>query len=173
MSKPRNRTATPRPEPPSSPISEPPLPVTPEETCLPFSAKAPESERPAFYLPPGVDRSIPLQPPFETGENPSSTKSSTILTSQKTEEPIPDLMRSPDEVDEVIPVERTEVVLDIAPPRCPVQGAGGREYLEWAARNMGDKEFSEHYAHRARHLMELHGELLGDVTRQRLERQDG
>lgn len=57
---------------------------------------------------------------------------------------------------------------DGPPAKCPVQGEGGADFLNWSARHYTDLQFRETYESRASHMIQLHGHALTAETRERL-----
>jgi hypothetical protein len=57
---------------------------------------------------------------------------------------------------------------DSPPAKCPVQGEGGADFLNWSSVLYDDTRFLETYQSRAQHLIKLHGEKLTAVAIARL-----
>lgn len=58
---------------------------------------------------------------------------------------------------------------DVPPAKCPVQGEGGVDFLNWSAGQYDDKRFRETYESRAAHMIQLHGDKLHSTTVKRLQ----
>lgn len=54
------------------------------------------------------------------------------------------------------------------PAKCPVQGEGGADYLNWSSVHYDDTRFLETYQSRAQHMINLHGDRLTEVATARL-----
>jgi hypothetical protein len=150
----KKRTATPLPVqgPSSLQTSDPALPPSPASEPSPTSDAPPAGEFHPSYRPPAVVPSIPLPLPSETGESPSSTKSTPTSTVPKTSK------------------EKSPKPLSDGPPaKCPVQGEGGADFLNWSAKHYTDLQFRETYESRAAHMIQLHGDKLLPATVERLE----
>lgn len=150
----KKRTATPLPaqDPSSSETLEPALPPSPANEHLPTSENPLAGEFHPSYRPPAVVPSIPTPLPSETAENLSSMKSTPTSPSQKTSKAKP-----------LAPLS------DEPPAKCPVQGEGGADYLNWSAVHYDDHRFLETYESRAAHMIQLHGDKLLLATVERLE----
>lgn len=132
---------------PTSAPSSPPMPAAPSSDT---SSKAPATEDPHSYRPPGVDRSTPTLPHSETEENQSSMKSVTRSRSRKTS-PEPDQRVSSE------------------PKKDTVLGSGGLDWLEYAVVMLQAHQFRDLYEHRAGWLLKHHGEKLSPAARLKLE----
>jgi hypothetical protein len=150
----KKRTATPLPvqDPSSLQTSEPALPPSPANEPLPTSDAPQAGEFHPSYRPPAVVPSTPTPLPSETEESPSLTKSTPTSTAPKTSK-------------EKSPVPSS----DSPPAKCPVQGEGGADFLNWSAKHYTDLQFRETYESRAAHMIQLHVGKLFSATVKRLE----
>lgn len=156
----KNRTAQQlKHEPESSPTTAPRSPARAAAKSLPSLSNPPAGDFPPSYRPPGAVPSTRTPPPSATGENPSLTKSLPTSPPAKRGRP-PGQARCAEETRDQKPDASEE-----EPAKDPVQGSGGVEYLEYAARQFPMEKFRDYYEHRAAHLLRLHSEKLSEHAR--------